>query len=124
MNTKNRILGALLLASLLSAAPALAASKSGRIHKARLHRVTQITAGDVAVTSNPATGRDRSVRVAPADNGQRVLIPNPDGQQRVLLPNPDAQSRVVLPNPDAQSRVLIPNPDAQSRVLLPNPDAQ
>jgi len=121
---RNRVIGAFLVTFLLVAAPALAGTKSGRIHAARLHRVTQITSGDVALARNPVTGRDRSARVARIDYGRQVLIPNTDAQRQVLLPSPDAQRQVVLPNPDAQRQVLLPNPDAQRQVLLPNPDAQ
>ena len=110
---RNRVIGAFLVTSLLVAAPALAGTKSGRIHAARLHRVTQITSGDVALIPSTATGRDRAVRVARIDYGRQVLIPNPDAQRQVLLPNPDAQRQVLLPNPDAQRQVLVPNPDAQ-----------
>ncbi len=121
---RNRVVGAFLVTSLLVAAPALAGTKSGRIHAARLHRVTQITSGDVALARSPVIGRDRSARIARTDYGRQVLIPNPDAQRQALLPNPDAQRQVVLPNPDAQRQVVLPNPDAQRQVVLPNPDAQ
>jgi len=121
--TINWMLGTILTASLAMSAPAHGATKA-RIAAAKIHRVTQITDRDVALSRNPVARTAKVVRVTDSEYGRRVLLPNPDSQRRVLLPNPDSQRRVLLPNPDSQRRVLLPNPDSERRVLLPNPDSQ
>jgi len=104
--------GTLLIASLLTTAPGLAATKSAkaRIPAAKRHQVTQISDRDVVLSRNPLAGGGRLVRLTTFEYGRQVLTPNPDAQRQVVVPNPDAQRQVVVPNPDAQRQVVLPNP--------------
>jgi len=87
------ILGTILTASLLTTAPALAASKGGkaRIPAARRHHVTQISDRDVVLSQNPLARGGRLIRLTTFENGRQVLTPNPDAQRQVVVPNPSAE---------------------------------
>jgi len=60
--------GTLLIVSLLTTAPGLAATKSAkaRIPAAKRHQVTQISDRDVVLSRNPLAGGGRLVRLQPA----------------------------------------------------------
>ena len=96
--------GTILIASLMTTAPALAANSTGnaRIPAAKRHHVTQISDRDVVLSQNPLARSWRQARFATFENGRQVLMPNPDAQRQVVVPNPDAQRQVVLPNPSSE----------------------
>jgi len=130
------MVGSVLCASLVIAAPANAARNGNAgIAAAKRYHVTQISERDVVVARSPRAGAVENARRVPyldPDVQRLVLLPNPDAkpdmQLMVVRPNEEMQRVVLLPNPDAkpdmQLMVVRPNEEMQRVILLPNPEAK
>lgn len=115
------MVGSVLCASLVIAAPANAAKNgNARIAAAKRYHVTQISERDVVVAQSPrarAFEKGRPAQYFESDVQLVVVRPNEEMQRVVLLPNPDAK-------PDMQLMVVRPNEGMQRVILLPNPGSK